>query len=142
MADVILDQIGEDEIKKLYGETWRKSSLIEGAYEAEVFFSRLGKNGKWCWFTAAPIKAPDGSIVGSIETLWDKSEDKKAEQEREKHTKELSTLCSIYSALNASYALEARIRQTAIEIKRFLSADGLCIYLLEDDGNFHLRYNY
>lgn len=142
MADVILDQVGEDEIKKLYGETWRKSALIEEAYEAEVFFPRLGKNGKWCLFTAAPIKAPDGTIVGSIETLWDKTEDKKAEEEREKRTQELSTLCSIYSALNASYALEARIHQTAQEIKHFLSADGLCIYLKEDDGNFHLRYNY
>ena len=142
MADVILDQIGEDEIKKLYGETWRKSALIEEAYEAEVFFPRLGESGKWCWFTAAPIKAPDGTIVGSIETLWDKTEDKKAEEEREKRTIELSTLCSIYSALNASYALEARIHQTALEVKHFLSADGLCIYLLEDDGKFHLRYNY
>jgi PAS domain S-box-containing protein len=142
MADVILDQIGEDEIKKLYGKTWRKSALIEEAYEAEVFFSRLGKSGKWCLFTAAPIKAPDGTIVGSIETLWDKTEDKKAEEEREKRTQELSTLCSIYSSLNASYALEARIHQTAQEIKHFLSADGLCIYLKEEDGNFHLRYNY
>jgi PAS domain S-box-containing protein len=142
MADVILDQIGEDEIKKLYGETWRKSALIEEAYEAEVFFPRLGESGKWCWFTAAPIKAPDGTIVGSIETLWDKTEDKKAEEEREKRTQELSTLCSIYSALNASYALEAGIHQTALEIKHFLSADGLCIYLLADDGKFHLRYNY
>lgn len=142
MADVILDQISEDEIKKLYGETWRRSALIEEAYEAEVFFPRLGQSGKWCWFTAAPIKAPDGTIAGSIETLWDKTEDKKAEQEREKRTKELSTLCSIYSALNASYALDVRIHQTALEIKRFLSADGLCIYLKEEDGKFHLRYNY
>ena len=65
MADVILDQISEDEIQKLYGEKWRKSALIEEAYEAEVFFPRLGKNGKWCWFTAAPIKGRDGTIVGS-----------------------------------------------------------------------------
>ena len=41
MADVILDQIGEDEIRKLYGEQWRKSTLIEEAYEAEVFFPRM-----------------------------------------------------------------------------------------------------
>jgi PAS domain S-box-containing protein len=142
MADVILDQIDEEEIQKLYGEKWRKSALIEEAYEAEVFFPRLGENGKWCWFTAAPIKAPDGTIVGSIETLWDKTEDKKAEEDREKHTKELSTLCSIYSALNASYALEARIHQSAQDIKQFLEADGICIYLLEEDGKFHLRYNY
>ncbi len=78
-----MDQISEDEIQKLYGEKWRKSALIEEAYEAEVFFPRLGENGKWCWFTAAPIKGQDGSIVGAIETLWDKTEDKKAEEERE-----------------------------------------------------------
>jgi PAS domain-containing protein len=71
MADVILDQIGAEDIQKLYAGEWRKSALIGGAYEAETF---LPKIGKWCWFTAAPIKAPDGRIVGAIETIWDKSE--------------------------------------------------------------------
>ena len=140
MADVILDQIGEDEIRKLYGEQWRKSTLIEEAYEAEVFFPRMGESGKWCWFTAAPIKAPDGSIVGAIETLWDKTEDKKAEEEREQHTRELTTLCSIYTALNAPLDLDERISQSVQEVMDFLSADGLCIYLMEDDAKYHLRY--
>ncbi len=140
MADVILDQIGEDEIKKLYGEQWRKSALIEEAYEAEVFFPRLGESGKWCWFTAAPIKGPDGTIVGAIETLWDKTEDKKAEEEREQHTRELTTLCSIYTVLNAPADLDQRINQSVQEVMDFLAADGLCIYLMEDDGKFHLRY--
>ncbi|MGD8990589.1 MAG: PAS domain S-box protein [Desulfobacterales bacterium] len=140
LADVILDQIGEDEIRKLYGEQWRKSTLIEEAYEAEVFFPRMGESGKWCWFTAAPIKAPDGSIVGAIETLWDKTEDKKAEHEREQHNRELTTLCSIYTALNAPLDLEERINQSVQEVMDFLSADGLCIYLMEDDDKYHLRY--
>jgi PAS domain S-box-containing protein len=140
MADVILDQIGEDEIKKLYGEQWRKSALIDEAYEAEVFFPRMGESGKWCWFTAAPIKAPDGSIVGAIETLWDKTEDKKSEQELEKHTRELTTLCSIYTALNAPSDLDERINQSVQEVMNFLAADGLCIYLMDDDGKFHLRH--
>ncbi len=140
MADVILDQIGEDEIQKLYGEKWRKSALIEEAYEAEVFFPRLGENGKWCWFTAAPIKGHDGSIVGAIETLWDKTEDKKAEQEREQHTRELSTLCSIYSALNAPADLESRINRAIRELINFLSADGICIYLSDEDGKYSLHY--
>jgi PAS domain S-box-containing protein len=137
MADVILDQIDAKDIQKLYAGEWRKSTLIEGAYEAETFLPRVGK---WCWFTAAPIKAPDGRIVGAIETIWDKSEDKKAHEERENRTRELSTLCSIYSALNAPLNLEARIHQTAEEIKNFLHADGICIYLLENDGKFHLHY--
>jgi PAS domain S-box-containing protein len=140
MADVILDQIGEDEIKKLYGETWRKSALIEEAYEAEMFFPRMGESGKWCWFTAAPIKGPDGSIVGAIETLWDKTEDKKAEEERERHTRELATLCSIYAALNAPSDLDNRINQSVQEIMNFLKADGVCIYLMEEDKKLYLRY--
>ena len=140
MADVILDQIGEDEIKKLYGEQWRKSALIEEAYEAEVFFPRLGENGKWCWFTAAPIKAADGSIVGAIETLWDKTEDKKAEEEREQHTRELTALISIYTALNAPLDLDQRINQSVQVVMDFLAADGICIYLKKKDGKFYLRY--
>ena len=141
MADVILDQIGETEIKKLYGKKWRKSLLIEEAYEAEVFFPRLGENGKWCWFTAAPIKGHDGSIVGAIETLWDKTEDKKAEEERELHTRELSTLCSIYSALNAPADLESRINQAVRELLNFLSADGICIYMLDNNDQYMLRHS-
>jgi len=141
MADVILDQIDEDEIQRLYGEKWRKSALIEGAYEAEVFFPLLGEQGKWCWFTAAPIKAQDGKIVGAIETLWDKTEDKKAEEERDFHTRELTTLCSIYSALNAPSDLDTRIKQSVREILGFVEADGICIYLAEGEGTFVLRYS-
>jgi PAS domain S-box-containing protein len=141
MADVILDQIGEDEIKKLYGEKWRKSVLIEEAYEAEVFFPRLGEAGKWCWFTAAPIKGHDGKIVGAIETLWDKTEDKKAEEEREYHTRELSTLCAIYSTLNAPTDLESRITHAMRELLNFLSADGICIYMRDKKGNYSLYHS-
>ena len=141
MADVILDQISEDEIQKLYGEKWRKSALIEEAYEAEVFFPRLGENGKWCWFTAAPIKGSDGTIIGAIETLWDKTEDKKAEEEREQHNRELSALCTIYSALNAPADLESRINRAVQELLTFLSADGICIYLSDEDGKYSLHYS-
>ncbi|HHP7235180.1 MAG TPA: PAS domain S-box protein [Desulfobacterales bacterium] len=141
MADVILDQIGEEEIKKLYGTKWRKSALIEGAYEAEGFFPKLGNGGKWCWFTAAPIRSPRGRIVGAIETLWDKTEDKKAEEEREQRTRELSTLCSVYTALSTTTELDERIDAAVGEIRSFLDPDRICLYLLGEDGRFHLRYS-
>ncbi|UCE54716.1 MAG: PAS domain S-box protein [Desulfobacterales bacterium] len=86
MADVILDQTDAEDIQKLYAGKWRKSALIEGAYEAEAF---LPKPGKWCWFTAAPIKAPDGRIIGAIETIWDKTEEKNAEEQRQRYTSEI-----------------------------------------------------
>ena len=38
MADLILDQAGEETLSEFYGKSWRKSALIEGGYEAEFFF--------------------------------------------------------------------------------------------------------
>ncbi|HDL07811.1 MAG TPA: PAS domain-containing protein, partial [Desulfobacteraceae bacterium] len=101
MADIILDQVMDGDIDKLYGAQWSKSDLIEDAYEAEEFFPHLGKNGKWLFFTAAPIKSSDGKIIGAIETLWDKTEEKEAEKARERHMKKLTTMLSIYTALSA-----------------------------------------
>jgi len=79
MADVIVDEMKEKEIKKYYGHEWSSSALIEGAYEAEDFFPHIGEEGRWLFFTAAPIKGSDGKTVGSIETLWDTTERKEAQ---------------------------------------------------------------
>ena len=84
MADVIVASMGENDINKYYMDLWNKSAIIEGAYEAEEFFPHLGENGKWFFFTAAPIKSRKGKIIGAIETLWDKTEIKKIEQEKER----------------------------------------------------------
>ncbi|MBE9541154.1 MAG: PAS domain S-box protein [Proteobacteria bacterium] len=80
MADVIVDEMKDEEIKKYYGHKWRKSVLIDGAYEAEDFFPQIGEKGRWLFFTAAPIKGADGETVGSIETLWDTTERKEAQE--------------------------------------------------------------
>ncbi len=140
MADVILDQKSSQEIWELYGGKWKKSALIEGGYEAEVFFPKLGNGGKWCWFTAAPIKAADGTVVGAIETLWDTTAAKRAEEEQRRRNRELTTLCSIYTALNASLPLQARIEEAVLEIRDFMKAESVCLYMSEDGGRFDLRY--
>jgi len=142
MADVIIDQIDEKEIEKLYGSQWRKSALIDGAYEAEVFFPQVGEDGKWLWFTAAPIIAADGTIVGAIETLWDKTEDKRAEQERERHASELSALCSIYTALSAPWIVDFRIEAALKEMQHFLMVDDISIFLRNNGESFLLKYHY
>ncbi len=141
MADVILDQIGEDEIKRLYGETWRKSALIEGAYEAEMFFPKLGENGRWCWFTAAPIIGQDNEVIGAIETLLDTTDQKKAKEEQLRHAEELTTLCSIYTALNAPLSLNQRIQSTVEEIRSFISSERVCIFIMEKEDGFSLKYS-
>ena len=56
MADLVVDNVPEKEFTRLYDANYRKSTIIDGAYEAEGFFQHLGKNGKWLFFTAAPLK--------------------------------------------------------------------------------------
>ena len=92
MADVIVGGMSEEEVSKYYGSFWKKSTLIKEAYEAEEFFSHLGDGGKWIFFTAAPIKSPEGKIIGAIETLKDLTEDKKTREVLEIQDKKLSYL--------------------------------------------------
>jgi PAS domain S-box-containing protein len=142
MADLILDQVEEFQIRQFYGTRWRPSVLIEGAYEAEVYFPDLGEGGKWCWFTAAPIRNPEGEVVAAIETLWDKTEDRKAAQEREQHTRELATYCSIYATLSGSLSLEGRIKAAIEEVANIFLLDGICIFIRSSDTHYHLRYSH
>ncbi len=80
MADFIVDKAPVDDLARYYGEKYQKSAVSEGAYEAESFFPNLGENGKWVFFTAAPLKDAEGNITGAIETLQDISERKRAEE--------------------------------------------------------------
>jgi signal transduction histidine kinase/DNA-binding response OmpR family regulator/HPt (histidine-containing phosphotransfer) domain-containing protein len=75
MADLVIS--GEMAlIQKLYSNKYRKSPLIDGAYEAEDYFPAFDR---WLFFTAAPLRDKHGEIVGAIETLQDISERKLAE---------------------------------------------------------------
>jgi PAS domain S-box-containing protein len=80
LADFIVDGASEEEIAVSYAGKYRKSSLIEGAYEVENFFPTLQGGGKWLFFTAAPLLDDKGNVVGAIETLQDISDRKKAEE--------------------------------------------------------------
>jgi signal transduction histidine kinase/DNA-binding response OmpR family regulator/HPt (histidine-containing phosphotransfer) domain-containing protein len=75
MADLVIT--GEMTlIQKLYSNKYRKSLLIEGAFEAEDYFPAFDR---WLFFTAAPLRDRHGQIIGAIETLQDVSERKLAE---------------------------------------------------------------
>ena len=80
MADLIVDETRDKGIAKFYGGKYKKSAVIEGAYEAEGFFPALGVGGKWLFFTAAPLKGMGGEIIGAIETLQDITERRQAEE--------------------------------------------------------------
>jgi PAS domain S-box-containing protein len=74
LADLIVDDAAEDKINWLYEGRYNRSNLIEGAYEADGFFQRLGTEGKWLHFTASPIKDGTGILIGATETLQDVTE--------------------------------------------------------------------
>lgn len=86
MADLIVDGVSEEEIEKNYKDKYRKSSLVDGAYEAVGFFPEIER---WLRFTANSITDINGKIVGALETLEDITERKRAEQEVLKLNKEL-----------------------------------------------------
>lgn len=71
MADLILNGALEEGIENLYRHKFRRSTVVESAFEAEDFFPHFGAHGCWLFFTAAPIRDIDGRIIGAIETLQD-----------------------------------------------------------------------
>jgi PAS domain S-box-containing protein len=79
MADLIVEGASAEEIEVYYRGKFKKSPLIEDAYEAEDFFPHLGDKGIWLHFTASPLKDDDGEIYGAIETLVDITERKNLE---------------------------------------------------------------
>lgn len=79
MADLIVDGSIKELIDDLYQNRYRSSLAIPDAYEAEGFFPHIGLMGRWLFFTAAPLRNPQGEVIGAIETLQDITERKVAE---------------------------------------------------------------
>ena len=79
--------------------------------------------------------------MGAIETIWDKTEERIAEKERELHTRELATFSSIYATLSGPLDLEGRVRAAVEEVVNIFDIDGLSIFIRKPGNQFHLRYS-
>jgi len=90
MADLIVDGGSPDKIVSHYRGKYKKSDLIDGAYEAEDWFPALGRNGMWLHFTASPLRDSRGEVIGAIETLEDVTERKNAEENLRNHLQEIT----------------------------------------------------
>jgi PAS domain S-box-containing protein len=77
LADMIVDGAAASEIEIYYHEQFRKSNLMEGAYEAEAFRPSVGGTGRWLHFTASPIRNSAGEVVAALEALQDITEEKR-----------------------------------------------------------------
>ncbi len=114
MADLVLEDVPEDEIEKYYGDEFTKSTVLPHAYEMEAFNPNLGKDGKWIYFTAAPIKDSEGNRIGAIETLEDITERKKHEQELKRRNEGIK-----------------KLHKRATELKMCESVDDICELVVE-----------
>jgi two-component system NtrC family sensor kinase len=118
LADLIVAGDFENIQSKYYkgAETFRASPLIPNAFEGEDFLAHLGDNGRWLYFSAAPLRDEDGVIVGAIEVMRDISDQKLAESDLHKIRQDLEKLAEerTEQLARANKQLEEDIRQRAI----------------------------
>ncbi|MBS1129879.1 MAG: PAS:Hemerythrin cation binding region [Proteobacteria bacterium] len=92
MADLIVNGSLEAQYEEYYKDRFRRSSLIQDAFEGEAFFEGLGPNGLWLAFTAAPLRNANGELIGAIETLQDVTERHRAQESLLQHQNQLESL--------------------------------------------------
>ncbi len=80
LADLIIDGAAASEIEVYYQGKYKKSNLMDGAYEAEDFMPSLRENGRWLHFTASPIKNSAGDTIAALEALQDVTEEKRMQE--------------------------------------------------------------
>jgi len=135
IADIIVDKATGKIVNGYYHGKYQESVLINGAYQAEDFFIHMGKDGKWLFFTAAPLKNSKGEIIGAIETLQDVTERKQTQQALQKSHDELELRVKERTAqLEASmYELEAFAYSVSHDLQAPLRAiSGFSEILLKD----------
>jgi signal transduction histidine kinase len=81
IVDLLLGNVLTKRVQQHDSRTYRESSILEGAYETEIYFSNLGIDGKWLYGTAALLKTETGKTSGAIETWQDLTESKQLERQ-------------------------------------------------------------
>lgn len=119
MADLILDHADHARIEHFYHGRYRPSALVPGGYEAEDFFSHMGEDGRWLFFTAAPLRNAEGRVVGAIETLQDVTQRRRAEEalreskERFQWLSQTDSLTGLMNSRRLHEVLQAEVERAA-----------------------------
>jgi PAS domain S-box-containing protein len=144
MADLLVDSALED-IPGWYQGKFRKSNLLDEAFEATDFFPELGDEGKWLRFTAAAIRDAAGILVGAIETLEDVTERKMAEEALLKAREELEQRVrerteALQSELQERQRAEEALKQTTDHLSLILESLPIVPFTCRTEGKFPITF--
>lgn len=92
MADIVLDGAMDEQLDKFYSGKYRRSTLVDGAFEAEDFFPAYGEKGRWLSFCASPLRDASGRVIGCVEVLQDITERKEMEIARRESERRLNEI--------------------------------------------------
>jgi diguanylate cyclase (GGDEF)-like protein/PAS domain S-box-containing protein len=111
MANLVMSGASDDAVAEHY-QKFTRSSLIDGAVEAEGFYPKLGNEGLWLFFTAAPLRDANGKLTGALETIQDVTSRRRDQKLLENRSE----------ALQEAYAeIENRVTERTAELSLQLS---------------------
>ena len=108
LAEMVLDEATDNDLQTHYQDNWRKSALIPNAYEADIFLSHLGKQGKYVFVTAARLVNRHGIPIGAVQNIQDITEKKNVENRLRQSEKRFRDLFDSISDLLYTQDLEGR----------------------------------
>ncbi len=118
LSDMIIHGATAEDYQKAYSGACRRSAVVDNAYEVESFFPEMGDDGRWLFFTAAPLLDAQGTVVGAIETLQDVTQRRRSDEELRRHRDQLEELVAERTAelLLTHHELEAFLENASVGI--------------------------
>ncbi len=136
IADLIVD-CDFAGLERYYGtKKVKKSSAIEGAYEARDFYENLGGKSRYLYFLAAPIYDEKGEITAAIETLQDVTKEvtmsKDLKEYAETLQNELTKNINLRKEVESLYNYLQSVVDSSPDKLFDLSSDGIINYMSRD----------
>ncbi len=144
LADLIIEGGKDEAVSHFYENKYKKSTLVDDAFEAEDFFPDIGEHGEWLSFTAASIRDSKGNVIGAIETLSNISNEKLnqlALQESEERYKKLSITDNLTGLYNRRFFTESLTLELE-RSRRYSQHFSLCLIDLDDFKDMNDSYGH
>ncbi|MGE5469781.1 MAG: PAS domain-containing protein [Bacteroidota bacterium] len=144
LADLIVAGEVEKALANYEAGHCQRSLVVDGAYEAEGYFPLAGGDGRWLFFTAAPLRDAAGNIVGAIETLQDITARRAAENALQEEHDNLEKLVEQRTTelLEAKRALELDIQRRQLVEDELLQRNNELLDLAEQRNQLEQRVSF